>query len=122
MPDEIQQRGGVPVLVCDPAGPSITSEQDAIDLIGAAFLGAEAVAVPAHRLDARFFTLGTRFAGEVMQKFVNYRLLLVVVGDISGPLAASSALRDLVRESNQGGHVWFVPDLDALDARLHSRG
>ncbi|MBQ1074253.1 DUF4180 domain-containing protein [Micromonospora sp. C31] len=118
MPDVIQERAGVPVLVCDPDGPPVTTEQDALDLIGAAFLGAQLVAVPASRLDASFFSLGTRFAGEVMQKFVNYRIRLVVVGDITAHLAASSALRALVHESNRSGHVWFVPDLDALDARL----
>ncbi|MFI5485608.1 MULTISPECIES: DUF4180 domain-containing protein [Micromonospora] len=118
MPDVLQQRAGVQVLVCDPAGPPVATEQDALDLIGAAFLGAQVVAVPASRLDERFFALGTRFAGEVMQKFVNYRLRLAVVGDISRHLAASSALRALVEESNRAGHVWFLPDLDALDARL----
>ena len=116
--DDIREQAGVRVLVCDPDGPPIVTEQDALDLIGAAFLGAEVVAVPANRLDPRFFSLGTRFAGDVMQKFVNYRMRLVVVGDISAHLAASSALRALVQESNRGGHVWFVPDLDALDARL----
>jgi hypothetical protein len=120
MPDLVRERAGVPVLVCDPAGPPVATEQDALDLIGAAFAGAEVVAVPASRLDPAFFTLGTRFAGEVMQKFVNYRLRLVVVGDISAHLAASPALRALVHESNRADHVWFVPDLDALDARLRS--
>ncbi|MFG1779920.1 DUF4180 domain-containing protein [Micromonospora sp. NPDC049048] len=118
MPDVIEDRAGVPVLVCDPHGPPVTTEQDALDLIGAAFLGAQLVAVPAGRLDASFFSLGTRFAGEIMQKFVNYRIRLVVVGDITAHLAASSALRALVHESNRSSHVWFVPDLDALDARL----
>jgi|HigsolmetaAR202D_1030399.scaffolds.fasta_scaffold83808_1 hypothetical protein len=118
MPDVLQERAGVPVLVCDPAGPPITTVEDALDLIGEALLGAEVVAVPAERFDERFFSLGTRFAGEVMQRFVNYRLRLVVVGDISRHLAASSALRALVHESNQAGHVWFVPDLDTLDRRL----
>ncbi|MER7420823.1 DUF4180 domain-containing protein [Micromonospora peucetia] len=118
MPDVIQERAGVAVLVCDPAGPPVVTEQDALDLIGAAFLGAAVVALPASRLDVSFFSLGTRFAGEVMQKFVNYRIRLVVVGDISRHLAASSALRALVDESNRSDHVWFVPDLDALDARL----
>jgi hypothetical protein len=118
VPDLVQERAGVPVLMCDPAGPPVATTQDALDLIGAAFLGAEVVAVPATRLDERFFSLGTRFAGEVMQKFVNYRLRLVVIGDISRHLAASSALRALVHESNRADHVWFVPDLDALDARL----
>jgi hypothetical protein len=121
VPDLVQERAGVPVLMCDPAGPPVATMQDALDLIGAAFLGAEVVAVPATRLDERFFSLGTRFAGEVMQKFVNYRLRLVVIGDISRHLAASSALRALVHESNGADHVWFVPDLDALDARLRER-
>jgi hypothetical protein len=120
MPDLLQDRAGVPVLVCDPAGPPIATERDALDLIGAAFLGATVVAVPADRLDPSFFSLGTRFAGEVMQKFANYRLRLVVVGDISRHLAASAALRALVTESNRHDHVWFVPDLDTLDARLRA--
>ncbi|MFD2765201.1 DUF4180 domain-containing protein [Micromonospora eburnea] len=122
MPDLIQERAGVPVLVCDPAGPPVATAEQALDLIGAAFAGAEVVAVPADRLAPDFFTLGTRFAGEVMQKFVNYRLRLVVVGDITAHLAASSALRALVAESNRHDHVWFVPDLDALDARLSAGG
>ncbi|MEV4820545.1 DUF4180 domain-containing protein [Micromonospora sp. NPDC049275] len=120
MPDEMQERAGVPVLVCDPAGPPVATEQDALDLIGAAFLGAQVVAVPANRFDERFFSLGTRFAGDVMQKFVNYRMRLAVVGDISTQLAQSSALRALVHESNRGEHIWFVPDLDALDERLRA--
>lgn len=78
----------------------------------------EVVAVPAERLDERFFSLGTRFAGEIMQKFANYRLRLVVVGDISRHLQASSAMRALVHESNRSDHVWFVPDVDTLDSRL----
>lgn len=118
MPDIIEQRGGASVLVCGPDGPPVASEQDALDLIGAALVGADVVAVPAQRLDPRFFSLESRLAGEVMQKFVNYRLRLAIIGDISGHLEGSSALRALVHESNQGGQVWFLPDLDALDARL----
>ncbi|GLY24944.1 DUF4180 domain-containing protein [Micromonospora sp. NBRC 101691] len=120
MADVVQERAGVRVLVCDPDGPPVATVQDALDLVGAAFLGAEAVAVPASRLGDEFFSLGSRFAGEVMQKFVNYRLRLVVLGDISRHLAASSALRALVHESNRADHVWFLPDIEALDARLRA--
>ncbi|MFI2651551.1 DUF4180 domain-containing protein [Micromonospora fulviviridis] len=122
MPDVLEQRAGVPVLVCDPAGPPVATTEAALDLIGAAFGGAEVVALPAGRLDPSFFSLGTRFAGEIMQKFVNYRLRLVVVGDISAHLAESGALRALVAESNRHDHIWFVPDLAALDARLGAAG
>ncbi|GGW22644.1 DUF4180 domain-containing protein [Streptomyces xantholiticus] len=101
MTDVVEDRGGVQV-----------------DLIGSVFLGAEVVVVPAERLDEQFFSLGTRFAGEIMQKFVNHRLRLVVIGDISRHLEASSALRALVHESNRSDHVWFVPGVDTLDSRL----
>ncbi|WP_199487579.1 DUF4180 domain-containing protein [Actinomadura spongiicola] len=118
MADEMRELGGTQVLVCDPDGPPVATVDDALDLIGAVFLGAEVVAVPASRFDERFFQLGTRFAGEVMQKFVNYRLRLAIVGDITRHVETSSALRALVQESNGAGHVWFVPDLEALTARL----
>ena len=116
----MQERAGVAVLVCDPDGPPIATERDALDLIGAAFLGATVVAVPAERLDPGFFTLGTRFAGEVMQKFVNYRLRLAIVGDITDHMERRGARRALGAEANRHDQVWFVPDLDALDARLRA--
>ncbi|MFI9816513.1 DUF4180 domain-containing protein [Saccharothrix variisporea] len=120
MADVVREREGVPVLECDPDGPPIATVDDAVELVGSVFLGARVAAVPVRRLDERFFALGTRFAGEVMQKFVNYRLRLAVVGDISAHLASSAALRALVAESNRSDHVWFVPDFAALDDRLRA--
>jgi hypothetical protein len=116
--DLVTERRGVPVLVCGDDGAPIAGTQDALDVIGAAFSRADVVAVPVGRFDERFFELRTGLAGEIMQKFVNYRMRLAVVGDISAHLAASPALRDLVFESNRGGHVWFVADLDELDTHL----
>ena len=118
MTDQVIERAGVPVLVCDPDGATIATERDVVDIIGNALYQAKAVAIPVQRLDEKFFSLRTGFAGEVMQKFVNYRLPLAVVGDISAHLAASNALRDLVRESNRGKQIWFLADLDELDSRL----
>jgi hypothetical protein len=118
MADLVVERRGVPVLVCDAEGAPIAGAQDALDVIGSAVSRAEVVALPVGRLDDRFFALPTGLAGEIMQKFVNYRLRLAIVGDISAQLAASTALRDLVTESNRGRHVWFVADLDELDTHL----
>lgn len=121
MADEVIERGGVPVVVCNSGGAPIAGAQDALDVIGTAFSRAAVAAVPVSRFDERFFDLRTGLAGEVMQKFVNYRIRLVVVGDLSKQVAASIALRNLIAESNNGDHVWFVADLDELDARLRGR-
>jgi Domain of unknown function (DUF4180) len=110
------------VLVCGPDGPTISDERDALDIIGEAFgHRVRIVVVPASRLDPEFFNLSSRIAGDIIQKFVNYRLHLVIIGDISRELTASESLQAFVRESNSGSHVWFLGDLVQLDARLTPR-
>jgi uncharacterized protein DUF4180 len=100
-------------------GPLLGSGADALGLIhGEGVLEDAWIAVPAARLDPAFFTLSTGLAGELVQKFVNYRQRLAIVGDISGYVDGSAALRDFVRESNRGRQVWFVADADELARRL----
>jgi len=114
---------GVRVLRCTPDGPPLDGEQAALDLIGDAMgHDAELVAVPVERVADEFFRLRSGIAGAVMQKFVNYRVRLAVVGDLTRHLAGSTALRDFVHETNRGGHIWFLADDDALDARLRPAG
>lgn len=115
----IRSLNGARIWLCDAEGPRLSSGRDATDIIGDAY-GADvaAIALPASRLTDGFFDLRTRLAGEFVQKFVNYGVALAIVGDISVHLDASTALRDFVRESNRGRHLWFVRDLEALAARL----
>lgn len=109
---------GVRVLRCAPDGPLLDGERAALDLIGDAMgQGAQLVAVPVERVPEEFFRLRSGLAGAVMQKFVTYRIRLAVVGDISRHVAGSTALRDFVHETNQGGHIWFLAD----DARLREK-
>lgn len=100
-------------------GPQLAVGQDALDAIGAAW-GSEAstIVVPAERFDPRFFDLRTGVLGELTQKFVNYRIRLVVLGDVAAQVAASNALRDYVSETNAGDQVWFVADEAELAMRL----
>jgi hypothetical protein len=113
---------GRTVLFLDADGPTISTPEESTDLIGDAWSGqATLVAVPADRFARDFFVLQTRFAGDFIQKFVNYRLQLAVLGDIEEYLEASGALRDFVWESNRGEHVWFLADEAALEARLATR-
>ena len=115
----LQILNGARIWLCDAQGAALSSARDATDIIGDAY-GAEVavIALPAARLTDEFFDLSTRLAGEFVQKFVNYGAALAIVGDISAHVAASTALRDFVYESNRGRHLWFVDDLEALAARL----
>ena len=111
---------GVRVFVVAREGALLQSERAATDLVGDSYSagGAEIIALPVERLGAAFFTLKTRIAGEMLQKFMNYGFRVAIVGDIAAYVEASGALRDFVYESNRGRQVWFVRDLDELRVRL----
>ncbi|OKI20124.1 DUF4180 domain-containing protein [Streptomyces sp. CB03911] len=116
---ELVETHGVSVLRLGQDGPALNDGSSALDLIGEAMgCQAEVVALPVERLAGEFFSLRSGVAGEVVQKFVSYRLRLVVIGDISAHVARSDALRDFVREANRGTQVWFVADQAELDEKL----
>jgi hypothetical protein len=118
----IDDSTGIRVLHLETEGEPISTPDDASDLVGTAWShNANMVAVPAERLDPEFFRLRSGIAGEITQKFVNYRLRLAVVGDIAERVEASDALRDFVWESNIGEQVWFVDDEAALAEKLATR-
>jgi hypothetical protein len=112
-------RNGTRVLAVAPDGPVVCDESSALDVIGDAF-GEEAtvVAIPVERLCAEFFRLRSGVAGAVMQKFVNYRLRLVVVGDPNHHGPTSGPVEDWIREANRSHELWFVADDAELTRRL----
>lgn len=119
MTDALHDLSGTPVLMCASDGSPLRDESDVIDVIGEGlYHGATWVAIPVDRLTDDFFRLRTRVAGGIVQKFVNYRMKLAIVGDISRHTNTSSALRDFILESNRGNQLWFVSDTEALRSRL----
>jgi hypothetical protein len=119
--DRLEIINDTPVLVFDGEGPRL-DERSANDVLSEAWsTDATWLAVPLERLAPGFLDLKTRMAGEVIQKFTNYRVGVAFVGDITPWTEASNSLRDFVHESNRGRAVWFVRDRAALSAKLASR-
>lgn len=119
MSGQVATIAGRQVFRVAPEGPALSSEQDAVDLIGAVFgMEIELIAIPAARFAPSFFDLSTRQAGLFIQKFSNYRLPLAIVGDLSAETAGSSALAAFVMESNRRAAVMFAPDWASLEGRL----
>lgn len=61
-------------------------------------------------IDENFFVLSTRLAGEITQKFINYRIKLAIVGDYSH--YTSKPLKDFIYESNHGRDLFFVDTVE----------
>ena len=90
---------------------------DFIDLLGnASYQGATGIIVNESQLSPDFFDLSTRIAGEILQKFSNYRMKLAIVGDFSK--FTSKSLKDFIYESNKTGHILFVPTLEEAAQKL----
>ena len=87
----------------------VASGQDALDLImdPEIFWPAQ-IALPRAAFDPKFFDLKTGLAGDVMQKFINYKAKLIVIGDFSD---LSENFQALIRESNRGGQIVFVGEV-----------
>ncbi|CAN5299166.1 hypothetical protein BH11PSE2_BH11PSE2_02700 [soil metagenome] len=119
MTSQVSDIAGVRVLALSTGGPLIRTDREAADRVGEALSHrANLIVLPVERLGDDFFRLSTRIAGEIIQKLVNYRLRVAIVGDIARYIADSEALAAFVRESNRGVTVWFAADFAELTARL----
>ena len=67
---------------------------------------AEGIIVHQQNIDESFFQLRSGLAGEMLQKVVNYRLRLAIVGDFS--IYESESLKAFITESNRTSTIVFV--------------
>lgn len=93
----------------------IQNEQEGLDLMGNIYYqGFDKLIIHKHNLSNDFFDLKNGMAGEILQKFSNYRIQLMIVGDFSE--FNSKSLKDFIYESNQGKQVNFLGSIsEALE-------
>lgn len=85
----------------------IKSAQDGLDLLGNVYYaGFEKLVIHKQNITDDFFELKNGLAGEILQKFSNYRISLFIVGDFSE--FTSKSLNDFIYESNQSKQVNFL--------------
>jgi Domain of unknown function (DUF4180) len=94
-------------------GALLRNAGDALDLLMQPHR-AEWIAVHEKNIAPEFFDLRSGIAGDVLQKFVNYRGRLAIIGDISRYTEKSEALAALVRESNRRRDVRFVASVTEI--------
>lgn len=101
------------------AEQKIQTLADALDLMGSAYADrCSCMIVPRYAFADGFFDLRTGLAGEILQKFSNYGMMLAIVGDFSN--IQSKALRDFIYECNNGRQVFFVATEKAALEKLAS--
>ena len=114
-------RNNMAAVVLEGTEVVIWDTQSALDLMMTVQYetGCSRLALSKQQIAEAFFDLRTGLAGEILQKFVNYRMKLAIYGDFS--VYTSKALRDFIYESNQGREICFAGDREtALDWLLRS--
>jgi hypothetical protein len=85
----------------------IHTPEDGLDLLGNVYYqGFDKMILHKENLTPHFFDLKNKIAGEILQKFSNYRVQLVIVGDFSE--LTSQSVKDFIFESNKGRQVNFI--------------
>ncbi len=91
--------------------PIITDAQSAIDLMMTANYeaGTKNIAISKDLIVNEFFILSSGLAGEILQKFINYKFRIAIYGDYSK--YTSKPLKEFIYESNSGRDVFFTENL-----------
>lgn len=86
----------------------IEDVQSALDLMATVQYetGCDRFVIDKSLLSQSFFDLKTRLAGEILQKFINYRVKVAIVGDFS--MYSSQSLKDFIYECNNGNDIFFL--------------
>ncbi|SUB77972.1 Uncharacterised protein [Porphyromonas macacae] len=85
----------------------LRSIEDGLDLLGNLYYqGFDKIIVYEKNIIPAFFDLKTKIAGDILQKFAQYRMPLIIVGDFSK--FQNKSLNDFIFESNKGKQINFV--------------
>lgn len=88
----------------------ITDVQSALDFFATVDYesGCSRMIINKSAICEEFFDLSTKIAGEILQKFINYRKRVAIIGDFSN--YTSKSLKAFIYECNNGKDIFFLPD------------
>ena len=103
------------ILIASDSGISIRSLGDITEAISACF-GAEGIILTEDDLAQEFFDLRSGLAGELFQKFINYKLRVAIV--LPDPEAYGERISELAYEHKSHSMIRFVRSKSEAEAWL----
>ncbi|MED2038743.1 DUF4180 domain-containing protein [Bacillus wiedmannii] len=86
----------------------ISDVQSALDTMATVQYEVDAKHIIIHKslISEDFFDLKTRLAGDILQKFINYKVKIAIVGDFS--MYTSKSFKDFIYECNKGKDIFYL--------------
>ena len=96
----------------------IDTAQSALDIMAeVSYQEASAIILHEKNITSAFFDLRSGIAGEILQKYANYRMKLAIIGEFEK--LESKSLKAFIIECNRGDAVFFVADRETAIAKLN---
>ncbi|MBM9589759.1 DUF4180 domain-containing protein [Leptospira sp. 201903075] len=114
------QKNNIDIAVVDTTEIVFTDGSSALDFFATTQYesGTERFVLKQSQIPESFFDLKSGLAGDVLQKIVNYRMKLAIIGDFS--IYSSKSLNDFIYEMNSGKDVFFLNSEEEAIHRLSS--
>lgn len=94
--------------------------EDGLNLLGNLYYqGFDKIILHEKNIIPDFFDLKTKIAGGILQKFTQYQMPLVIVGDFTK--YTSKSLKDFIFESNKGRQINFVNSTTEVMNKISSK-
>lgn len=94
-------------------GLVLKTTEDGLELLGNLYYqGFDKIIINQKNIIPDFFDLKNGIAGDILQKFSQYRMPLAIVGDFTKFTGRS--ITDFIYESNKGKQVNFVSSVDEV--------
>lgn len=112
--------GGINIAIIRNDTVVISDVQSALDLMATVQYEVDAKRIIIHKslISESFFDLKTHLAGDILQKFINYRAKIAIVGDFS--MYASESLKDFIYECNKGNDIFYLATEQQAIEKLRS--
>lgn len=95
----------------------VNSTQDALDIMADAdYNYARRIILHEKNICSDFFKLASGLAGEILQKFVNYRVKLAIVSSFEK--YGSKNFKSFLYECNKGNQFFFAADIEEAKQKL----
>lgn len=115
----IDEKGSSKIAIISSDELVIKNVQDALDLmVTAQYNGCEKILLYKENITDDFFDLRTGIAGEILQKYVNYKVKIAIVGEFHS--YQSKSLNDFIYECNKGNQIIFQNTVQEAVEKLHS--
>lgn len=114
----IHKAGDVQIAEVMAPGILVNTPEEALQLIVDLYYQEDISKIIIHERNMipAFFDLKTGVAGEILQKFSNYKAQLVIIGEFSK--FPGKSLKDFIYESNKGKLINFLDSLELAIERL----